>query len=540
MVGEDNDELVPGPSAEMASRETASSASWVFDIERERMIAANTEALRLWSADDIDELLARDFASDMSGATRARLAAYLTAFQRGESIVEVWTLYPLGTPITALCQCSPVALDDGRTGMRVEVIDDGPAFDPGSLRSLAAVQHAPTLLSIYDEDGHVVLRNTRAIQALGAGGFFGDHFEDPQAGDALRQAAQREGWARSEMYATTTNGRRYHLVEAQLARDPVSARPLIVTYEYDDTDRQELRHSLATDNALLHELVDRLPMAILIEDQDRCVRHVNQAFCRLFDLHASPSELVGSDCRTLLNEVKHNFVDPDTLGHRIDAILGAHRPVADDELPMVDGRMLTRTYQPIVVAGGYRGHLWQYEDVTGRRETEDGLRYNAEHDWLTGLLNRRSTDASLAARQARMQSDADPATLLLVDVDHFKDVNDRFGHPLGDRLLVQLAQAFRAVLRPSDVIGRFGGEEFVILLPDTPKEEGRAVAERVRVAAAEWGCQRPDGETVTVSVGMTEMTATDPDETAAIARADAALYDAKRAGRDRVAERLAP
>ncbi len=504
------------------------------------MVSANAAALKVWSAESLDELLSRDFSHDMTGTTRARLATYLRALQSGQTIVEVWTLYPRGTPTALLCRCTPAILDDHRTGMQVEVIHECPELDDASLRYLVAMQHLPALVSVYDSRGQLVMRNARAMDAFGPGGVFGDYFEDPQAADALWQSILQDGGSSGGMQTSTVSGRRYHLIEAQLTRDPVSGRQLVVTYEQDDTERQNLTASLATANALLNELIDRLPIAILVEDEDRRVTTVNKAFCRMFDLGMPPQDLMGLDCQRLLDQAEDAAADADSFTARIETILAAQLPVSGEEVPLADGRLLTLSYQPIFVDGAYRGHFWQYEDVTGRRHTEETLRWDAQHDWLTGLPNRRSTDASLAARLARMHSDAASATVLLVDVDHFKAVNDLFGHHVGDQILIQVAQALQTVLRPSDIIGRFGGEEFLILLPETPIKEGRLVAERVRLAAADSGCKRPDGEPITVSVGATAMTAADPDTRAAIDRSDTALYEAKRAGRNRIAERLNP
>ena len=153
------------------------------------------------------------------------------------------------------------------------------------------------------------------------------------------------------------------------------------------------------------------------------------------------------------------------------------------------------------------------------------LRDQAERDPLTGLHNRRHLD--------RRRDVAGPVGLAVLDLDHFKDVNDRFGHEVGDRVLVRVAELLREQVRSDDVVARTGGEEFVLLMPRTSDAEALACCERVREAlrAEPWDAIAP-GLRITASLGVaTAPDAADLDE---LARgADARLYAAKRAGRDR-------
>jgi diguanylate cyclase (GGDEF)-like protein len=161
----------------------------------------------------------------------------------------------------------------------------------------------------------------------------------------------------------------------------------------------------------------------------------------------------------------------------------------------------------------------------------------ASRDDLTGALNRASILKAIEAERARVARGGKSFVVALLDVDHFKRVNDGFGHLVGDRVLVQLLRRIVPMLRSSDAIGRYGGEEFLLLLADTPDEAGAwSVLERLAqaVRAHPWEEIEP-GLRVTVSVGFA---ASRPGETLAqpLARADAALYRAKNAGRDRVCE----
>jgi diguanylate cyclase (GGDEF)-like protein len=147
----------------------------------------------------------------------------------------------------------------------------------------------------------------------------------------------------------------------------------------------------------------------------------------------------------------------------------------------------------------------------------------SDTDQLTGVPNRRAWDRQLTSSVARAQRAGVPLAVALVDMDHFKRVNDTRGHAAGDRLLAAAAAAWAATLRAGDLLARYGGEEFVVLLPGADGEAAFRAAERIRLAC-------PDCESC--SVGIAVMTPGDSAEDL-LRRADAALYQAKRSGRNR-------
>ncbi|MCA1833462.1 MAG: GGDEF domain-containing protein [Actinobacteria bacterium] len=154
-------------------------------------------------------------------------------------------------------------------------------------------------------------------------------------------------------------------------------------------------------------------------------------------------------------------------------------------------------------------------------------------DPLTGAPNRRSLEAALAEETKRATRFGRPFSVLMVDVDRFKRVNDEYGHAVGDRVLVEIAARIRKAVRSDlDVVARYGGEEFTVVLPETDPLGAVIVAEKIRDAVAVSPTE--DGIDLTVSVGV----ASCPDDGVAadslLAAADAALYQAKRGGRDRV------
>ena len=156
-------------------------------------------------------------------------------------------------------------------------------------------------------------------------------------------------------------------------------------------------------------------------------------------------------------------------------------------------------------------------------------------DGLTGLANRRQADETLAAELARIDRLGGPVGLILADLDDFKAVNDRYGHPTGDVVLREFADTLRETVREIDTAARWGGEEFAVILPGTDLEGAAHVAERIRVALAERTVMTVDGEPlhVTASFGAAASTPASTVESL-IETADDALYRAKRAGKDRV------
>ncbi len=176
-------------------------------------------------------------------------------------------------------------------------------------------------------------------------------------------------------------------------------------------------------------------------------------------------------------------------------------------------------------------------------EREHELRRDSSQLWaasrtdrLTGVGNRLRMEEELSAAHSRAQRYGHRYSLAIVDVDHFKEFNDGFGHLAGDEALKQVAAALRDAIRSGDAIFRYGGEEFVVLLPEQPLADARSAAERMRADVEAYAIRRPEkGRTLTVSAGVAEL---DPTRDAGVedwlARADQALYFAKGAGRNRV------
>jgi diguanylate cyclase (GGDEF)-like protein len=174
----------------------------------------------------------------------------------------------------------------------------------------------------------------------------------------------------------------------------------------------------------------------------------------------------------------------------------------------------------------------------------ESLRAQARTDPKTGLLSASAWSEEAARRLRRLTSNGTPVAVVLLDLDHFKAVNDSYGHLVGDRVLVHLAQLLARQLRPGDLLGRFGGEEFCLLLHGLSRPETTELAERIRQTVAS-SPESQGGPAVTISAGVSWHDAPVALDDA-LARADEALYRSKRRGRDQVqfaepeAVRLAP
>ena len=180
-------------------------------------------------------------------------------------------------------------------------------------------------------------------------------------------------------------------------------------------------------------------------------------------------------------------------------------------------------------------HAWELDEALLQQllRAKQQAEHSANHDPLTGLGNRRKFDETFAIEINRMQRHGGKLCIMMADIDHFKKINDRYGHGVGDEVLVQFGELLCLLVRPTDIVARIGGEEFVVLMQHTELWKAVVMAERLRTSLAD----RHVGslkEPVTVSIGVAELEEGEGRESV-LRRADQALYDAKRSGRNKVA-----
>jgi diguanylate cyclase (GGDEF)-like protein/PAS domain S-box-containing protein len=252
------------------------------------------------------------------------------------------------------------------------------------------------------------------------------------------------------------------------------------------------------------------------------------------------------------------------LGGTADELVGQHLgsrlrdPATGDEDPIAtaivhgeriaDGRALARRDNgeefpisfhcaPILSEGEPVGAVITFADARERALYEERLRYLAEHDALTGLLNRNRFEEEVAAQSLYAQRYGGAFSVLVLDLDHFKDVNDTRGHGPGDELIRTTARRLESALAGEGALARLGGDEFAILLPAAERPRAFEVAERLRTAISDH-LMLAGGERlqVTASVGIAVCSEAAPDAEALISNADVAMYEAKESGRNRVIE----
>ena len=180
--------------------------------------------------------------------------------------------------------------------------------------------------------------------------------------------------------------------------------------------------------------------------------------------------------------------------------------------------------------------LWFARDITRKVRLEKEIKFLADHDELTKTCNRRKFLAVLAENYSQFKRYTYDTCIFMIDIDNFKDVNDTFGHPSGDKVIRHIARVCSATIRRTDVLGRLGGEEFAILLPHTDPESAFTLAERLRREIQNSPCQIEENRSinVTVSIGISQFKVSDKKDTDALSRADEAMYASKNSGRNAV------
>lgn len=296
--------------------------------------------------------------------------------------------------------------------------------------------------------------------------------------------------------------------------------------------------SRLSDYALAGAVLDALEASICVVDRKGVILAVNENWRRFSDENGGKGDYVGTNyldsCFTVTCE---STEATDKIAHALDKVLAGERERYQVEYPC-HSRHEKRWFQVRITQlhcddGSLCGAVISHQNVTGRKQMEQQLKRLAETDDLTGLKNRRKF-VNLAGRAIKKAHGREkPVSLVLLDLDHFKHINDTHGHQVGDEALRKVAEHLRNTLRRGDIAARVGGEEVAILLPGTDEWGAVIAAERLRKGLAGIKVKAGSGSLgVTASFGISAVYPEDKGLDDAMARADRALYLAKQEGRN--------
>lgn len=411
---------------------------------------------------------------------------------------------------------------------------------PGAVFRLALAADGSTRL-IHISPGVWALFGMTAAQALEDVAALWELIvpEDRPAHDAsLRLArAQRKPWEHAyRIREATTGAIKWILVQAAAPRMEGSALAFTGVLS-DITQRMQTESALKASEETYRTLFETVAQGVVYQDTAGRITSANPAAQRILGL--TLAQLQGRDSiDPRWQAVREDGSDFPGTEHPSMQALRTGLPVKDVVMGVaVPGRDLAWILVsaiPLVKQGVVQGVHASFEDITQRVVLSRELQRQARTDDLTGVANRRNVLQRLGQEHERMQRHRGlHGCVLALDLDHFKAVNDRWGHPAGDAVLVHVAHLMQQAVRGLDIVGRTGGEEFVVLLPDTRLDEARHLGERLREHLAgsplAWGGH---SIVVTVSLGLSELSPDDSSADAALLRADQALYEAKAAGRN--------
>ncbi len=305
-------------------------------------------------------------------------------------------------------------------------------------------------------------------------------------------------------------------------------------------DTAQLRSDVFN-RSLLRAIQEASPDGMLVVDERGVVVLYNQRFLDIWQIPTARLQS-GDDDKArvadypMLQAAAQQVKDPKAFLKRVEALYENHHARDQCEIELKDGRTLERHSAGLHNDDNqYLGRVWFFRDITERKRNEAALQDLAWHDPLTGVLNRSHFFARAAEELARARRYRRPLAVLMLDLDHFKRINDKHGHSVGDDVLKIVCGRWGVALRSVDLFARIGGEEFAILMPDSSQQAALILAERLRASVANETILA-DGKEIhcTVSAGIAMVHREDSSVQDALRRADAALYRAKGGGRNRV------
>jgi len=469
----------------------------------------------------------------------------------GEFSLEYRLVRAGGAIVWVSGTATPVKDEEGRItgflGVALDITERKQAEAEAQLSDAIAANMAEGVCLVRLSDDRIVFANRRFDEMFGyeLGELIGRPVQVLNASngrDPAEMAAQiqskvvERGYWHGEIHNVRKDGTPFWTRGNVSTFDHPEHGPVSVSVQRDVTDQKRAEAEARDAEERFRSAFEESPIGVALASLDGHFVKVNRSLATMVGYEAA--ELEGREMAAIAH--------PDDLGRdeaALAALLAGHTPSHATETRFVHASghpvWVALSLNLIRDAEGEPSHLLtQMQDVTDRKRYERKLQHMADHDPLTGLLNRRSFERELTAHVARGGRYGAEGALLMLDIDHFKYVNDTLGHNAGDAIIVRVAEALRSTLRESDVIARLGGDEFAVLLLKADAAAAQVVVDKlleaVRGQSENVSKLGPRGLSASVGVAVV----TDDDGLTGedlLVNADLAMYDAKEAGRDQVA-----
>ena len=413
-------------------------------------------------------------------------------------------------------------------------------------KKTTAIERSTDGIAIFDHEGNYIYANQSYATMNG--------YENPaeMMGKTLRQAYDEKeleslericnttrlenGQWRGELTAKRKNGSTYNQ-EASVSLLEDGSRVYIIR---DITRRKRNEERLRQSERFLNMIFNSIRDPFCIIDNEFRIIRANAAYATL--KRKTVDDLIGRKCHAVLE-------NSDTVceGCVVDKSFNSLDPcVKEKNIETADGSVSwveIYTY-PILEEDGTVSHIIEYtRDITERKRSEEEkhqlivtLEHLSRTDGLTGLMNRRALTEILTYEADRARRFVSPLSLILCDIDGFKNINDTYGHNVGDRVLQSISATLKTLLRKTDTVGRYGGDEFMLILPETARKGANNLAGKLLAAMQDTDLNLPDGKPLrlSVSIGIAEPLENEEGIDALIKRADDAMYASKQRGKNRI------
>jgi diguanylate cyclase (GGDEF)-like protein/PAS domain S-box-containing protein len=531
----------------------ASADDAILSIDRERLITSwNAGAKRMFGY-AAEEAIGRPVTDLVPDDRLEEFAQRMERVDAGASINrwETERQHKDGSRIEVSLTVAPLRGIGGEVVGAAAIVRDIGESREAARRFQSLLQAAPDGIVIVDEEGRIALVNEKVEEIFGYPrgelvGFSVDVLvpEYARAGHADRRGgyvsrpASREMATGLELEGRRRDGSHF---PAEISLSPLESSEglLVIAAVRDVSRRRQTEIALAESEERFRRSFEDSGVGMAL------VRVEEEGVGRVFESNAAFQRITGYEASELARISPAELIEPselDLVVEDVEALLGGLRAVARREVRFVSAAgeevWASVTASAVRGADGEPAYLVvQAQDISERKGFERQLQYLADHDALTGLFNRRRFEEELAHEVAVAERFGGGGAVLVLDLDHFKLVNDSLGHAAGDELIATVAELLRDRLRASDVLGRMGGDEFAVVLPRVDVNGATRTAEDLLAAVRAITPSVGDGRgRVTASVGISFLGAREgaADPQGLLADADIAMYDAKEAGRDRV------